>query len=124
LKKLEARKPENILKNGGVMKFRDKRKRNSTLNNDNDTPETFLNKTVTMRSLQKENAKLKEQLKDAESVIEFYGIPKQHKDYREALTPARVIKEDLSEYFYNGINLKVSGKKAREYLAKWGSDEN
>ena len=66
---------------------------------------------VKIEQLEKENAMMRE-------ALEFYAVPEERKDYREAFTMARVINEDLSDYFYNGINLKISGKRAREVLAK------
>jgi hypothetical protein len=76
-----------------------------------------------IKQLEQENAKLKERLKDADSVIEFYATPSvwgiASPSDMTSIDPC-----DVGDFFHQEIGITSrGGKKAREYFKKWGSDE-
>ena len=66
-----------------------------------------------IKELQKENAKLKERLKEAENVIEFYAYESDAFDGYDNTN-------DFSVVYVGNLGVECLGKKAREYLEKWG----
>ena len=74
--------------------------------------------------LEQENAKLKERSKEAENVIQFYAKPSvwgiASPSDMTSIDPC-----DVGDFFHQEIGITSrGGKKAREYLEKWGNDGN
>lgn len=64
---------------------------------------------------------LKKQLAEAREVIEFYGDVKMWCQDR-AFIHSSIVDLDLSEYpnLYKAFQYMVGGKRAREWLKRWG----
>lgn len=84
----------------------------------NQREETLQRAVKLIKRIYRDNHKLRKEKIMMKEALEFYGIVKEQKNYKEAFTMAKVINEDLSDYIHNGVKFKVSGKKAREVLDK------
>jgi len=74
--------------------------------------------------LEQENAKLRERLREAENVIQFYAKPSAwgiaSPSDMTSIDPC-----DVGDFFHQEIGItRRGGKKAREYFKKWGNDKN
>jgi predicted nuclease with TOPRIM domain len=76
-----------------------------------------------IKQLEQENAKLKDRLKEAENVIEFYADTNNWQSPEDQGFQVDAYSEGLADMIDNDDDIGFGGKRAREYLEKWGSDE-